>query len=124
VTSPRFLRFATIGAACTLIDLVVFYALHNFSVGVILSNIVSYSAGLIINFFANQYWTFPDANRSCKTRFPIAMTMGYLCLGLSTLLVWGFAHILPAMISKGLSVVIMLFINYTVNRLVIFKVSK
>jgi putative flippase GtrA len=117
----RFFRFAVVGVVCTLIDFGIFFSLHHLGMGIILANILAYSAGIVVNFLLNRYWTFADSEHKQMQRLGIALIWGYCGLMLSTGLVWMLAQVLPLLAAKIITVLVMLFVNYTANQLIIFR---
>lgn len=58
----RIIRFLTVGASGTTLDLVLFAALKQvFGWATLPANVVSFSAGILNNFTWNRLWTFADA---------------------------------------------------------------
>ena len=58
-------RYSAIGVLNTLVGGALIYLAHNaFGLGVIVSNVIGYGAGLTLSYFGNKYWTFGDTSRS------------------------------------------------------------
>jgi putative flippase GtrA len=86
----RVVKFASVGALNTVIDFAVFNLLVLvFGVGIVVANLVSYSAGIANSYLWNRNWTFAD-RRSNRWRpelfkFVVANLGG---LAVNTGLVW------------------------------------
>ncbi|WP_054693451.1 GtrA family protein [Syntrophomonas palmitatica] len=87
--SRQFLRFCTVGAGNTLVDLSLFFLLTLGPVPYLLAQVLAYSAGVVNSFIFNRYWTFRVKGRSSLaeiTRFIIvngislAFTSGLLVI--------------------------------------------
>lgn len=117
----RFFRFAVVGTICTGVDFAIFFTLYHFGIGIIPANIAAYSMGIVVNFFLNRHWTFADSEHRHVKRITLAVVYGYIGLGLSTAMVWLLARIVPVVAAKVITVLVMLFVNYSVNKYFIFR---
>ncbi len=86
----RVVKFASVGALNTVIDFVVFNLLVLvFGFGIVVANLVSYSAGIANSYLWNRNWTFADRRSSQWRpelfRFVIANLGG---LAVNTGMVW------------------------------------
>lgn len=76
MTRSRAGRFAVIGVANTMIDLVLFTALTALGAGVLVANTASTSAGMGFSFFANRAWSFRSDRPAQETVVPfLAVTL-------------------------------------------------
>ena len=86
----QFLRFMLVGISGTLIDTGILMGLTHLGWQTLPANVVSYSAGLINNYFWNSRWTFNSADRRYDLeqfcQFAIISLIG---LGLNSLIVIG-----------------------------------
>lgn len=58
----RFLKFATVGAIGSVIDIVIMNLLtHLFSLRLVYAGTISLVCAIISNFILNRYWTYPDS---------------------------------------------------------------
>lgn len=122
--SPVFFKFAIVGAITTALDFVVFGALtESAGVKAALANVLSYSCGIVVSFSLNRVWTFG----SVRGESPLQQeAMKFIAthvagLTLSTLLVFSFNLLLPAMFSKAISVPIVFAWNFLLAKLWVFK---
>lgn len=124
LTGPAFFRFAAVGAATTLLDLVLFATLTGLGrLAPANANIISYGCGIALSFVLNRHWTFSHAGSATSAfheavKFVLSYAAGLL---LSTGLVYLLAQVIPALIAKVLSVPIVLMWNYGMARYWVFK---
>jgi putative flippase GtrA len=58
----RFLRFATVGAIGSVLDILIMNLLtHLFDMPLVLAGTLSLICAIISNFMMNRYWTYPDS---------------------------------------------------------------
>ena len=58
----RFLKFATVGAIGSVLDIVIMNLLtHLFSMRLVYAGTISLICAIISNFVLNRYWTYPDS---------------------------------------------------------------
>ena len=115
-------KFAIVGVANTLIDYGVFALLAQLlSVNVFLSQVISYSCGILNSYIWNRSWTFRDTSRFFGPTLVRFLLLNLCMLGLSTLLLalflrFGFSKLL----AKACTVVVTMAIGFVVNRLWVF----
>ncbi len=82
-------QFMIVGMLGTLIDISLFAALHIvLGFPTLLANTISYSAGIINNFFFHRYWTFADRPRkAAEAQFVQFAAVSLSALVLNNLLV-------------------------------------
>ncbi|MFN0192946.1 MAG: GtrA family protein [Aestuariivirga sp.] len=123
-TGPAFLRFATVGAITTLLDLALFAAFTGIGhLAPAAANIMSYCCGIAASFVLNRNWTFNragGAGPAFHEAIKFALTYG-AGLVLSTILVYLLAQAMPALIAKIVSVPIVLVWNFGMARHWVFK---
>lgn len=123
----RLLRFGTVGLFNTGVDVGLFAILHVvLNVPPLLSNCVSYSAGIISSFFLNASWTFadrsqPDGKSSRFARFVMVSLSG---LGISTLILAAAMHFMAPMLAKIVSVGVTFFWNFLLADRLVFPRSR
>jgi len=128
------LRFMLVGALGTLIDFSIFTLLHALSgMPVWMSNVISYGAGIVNNFFFHRYWTF--AQRPCialPTQFSQFVGISLSALLLNTLVVTllspYFSQLLQqatygALLAKALATGIGMIWNFLANHLWTFRAA-
>jgi len=119
---PRTLaRFATVGVANTLIDLLLFWALVA-PLGILLANVVSTSAGMAFSFVANGRHTFGAARLTGQQAVAFLAT-NVLTMWLLQPVVIGLAHGLagtPLLPAKGLALCASVVANFLLYRYVVW----
>ncbi len=117
-------RFATVGAITTILDVVLFGLLAvGMDIPPVPANVVSYSCGIITSFALNRTWTF-GIGRSAggaerhAFRFVLSNLAGLL---LSSGLVAVFTLLLPDFVAKLISVPLVFIWNYSVARFWVFR---
>jgi putative flippase GtrA len=96
-------RFLAVGALGTLIDFCLFTGLHvALGAPILLANVLSYSAGILNNFFLHRYWTFAERPRKGhSSQFSQFLAVSLTALALNTLLVSLLAGPLSALLSHA-----------------------
>lgn len=81
-------KFILVGGISTIVNYGVFYILlKDFKINYLLSSITGYTAGLILGFGLNNFWTFNT--KEVKLRIVSSYIMIYMfSLGLSSLFLW------------------------------------
>lgn len=132
--SAKFIKFLLVGASGTLIDYGILLLLKSFGWQTLPANVISYSAGLVNNYYWNSHWTFVKKEDDRKLeqfcQFAIISLVG---LGLNSLIVLTleprlngisalseYGLILAKMIATG----IVLVWNYTANQMWTFQTGK
>ena len=124
--TPQLAKFLIVGASGTLIDYLILILLKSFNWQTLIANTVSFSAGLVNNYYWNSHWTFNERNRKSSLKQLSQFTMISLVgLALNTAIVLvleipmgkflglpGVGYI-PA---KAFATIIVLFWNYFANR--------
>jgi putative flippase GtrA len=113
-------RFASVGAIATLLDACLFLLLAELGTDPGLSNVVSYAAASVVNFWLNREWTFAareGAVLAQALRFAIMVLIG---LTLSTAIVAEASLLIAPAFAKLLAIAVVLPVNYTVARLLVF----
>jgi putative flippase GtrA len=95
-------RFAVVGALGTLIDVGLFSVFHlAFGLPILLANTLSYSAGIINNFFLHRYWTFSGrSRRAMGVQFAQFAAVSLTALAVNDLLVFGLSAPFGAALSN------------------------
>jgi putative flippase GtrA len=115
----RFGRFALVGALGTALDVgLMMFFIETARLPTLSANILSYSTGIVNNYFWNRRWTF--SNRKTPGwiiqlfQFSLVSLVG---LGLNSLLVVGLEGMAGLLPAKLLATGIVLLWNYNANRL-------
>jgi len=80
----QFLRFCTVGAGNTLVDLSLFFLLTLGPVPYLLAQVLAYSAGVVNSFILNRYWTFGVKGRSSLTEIIRFITVNAVSLAFTS----------------------------------------
>jgi putative flippase GtrA len=130
----RFVRFAVVGGVGTVVDFTILVVLKEVvGLPLLLANTTSYLAGVANNFTLNRLWTYPEARAKAVWRqfaqFLMVSTAGLI---LNNLIVSLLAEPLGDLLNmqdtgyiaaKVLATGIVVFWNFTANRLWTFNVS-
>lgn len=116
-------RFAIVGVANTLVDFGVFTLLtHLLGVGVYLSQVAGYCAGVVNSYLLNRSWTF----RSKERFFGPALAKFLLLSGGMILFSTGIMYLcydlagLPRLVSKVIVTAAVMVVNFLANRFWVF----
>lgn len=132
--TPQFIKFLIVGASGTLIDYLVLILLKSFNWHTLAANTLSFSAGLVNNYYWNSRWTFNENNmKSSLDQFSQFTVISSVGLGLNTAIILLLeiplgvilripeAGYIPA---KAFATVVVLFWNYLANRRWTFNPSE
>lgn len=127
----QFGKFMLVGVLNFLVDYAVFNFLVYIVFGgnndfVVLSNIISYSCGVINSFFFNRMWTFKTKLKYLSWDFLKFIFVNVLSLGVSTLAVYILVNrfMMVAWLGKILSTFFSFTVNFAGNKLLVFKEKK
>jgi putative flippase GtrA len=113
------LRFATVGAITTLLDIVLFMTFVAAALPPAPANLVSYSCGIAVSYALNRSWTFGVRHSHAQAlKFVTATLAGLL---ISTAIVAILATLIPAPVAKILSVPVVFGWNYLTARHWVFR---
>lgn len=114
----RFVKFCVVGFICTSIDfLLLILFVETWHWPVLLANVFSFVISATTSFFLNKYWTFKNKERRFARQMSQFFTVATMGLGFSTFFLWLFMSFnLWYVIAKAITVVIVVFWNFTVNR--------
>jgi len=116
-------KFAVVGVANTLIDYGVFALLAQvLSVDVYLSQVISYSCGILNSYIFNRSWTFKAESSFFSPTLVRFLVLNLCMLGVSTGLLALFLQFgLSKLVAKGCTVVVTMAVGFVVNRLWVFR---
>ncbi len=131
----RFVRFAVVGGVGTIVDFTILVVLKEVvGLPLLLANTISYLAGVANNFTLNRVWTYPEARSKAVWRqfvqFLMVSTAGLI---LNNLIVHLLAQPLGDLLNmqntgyiaaKVLATGIVVFWNFTANRLWTFNIAQ
>lgn len=115
--------YGIIGGISASIDFLIFYSLTKFTeINYLLANFISISIGITISFILNKKYNFKVNDKVFK-RFLIFVSVGFSGLLISSMLLYLFIDIicLNKIISKFISIVFVVFIQFFVNKFITFK---
>jgi len=132
--TPQLIKFLIVGASGTLIDYLILILLKSYHWQTLIANTLSFSAGLVNNYYWNSHWTFNERSRKSSLKQFLQFTIISLVgLGLNTAIVLvleipmgkilgmpGLGY-LPA---KAFATIVVLFWNYLANRRWTFNPSE
>jgi len=122
--SPRFMRFALVGASGTAIDFALFYLFYSLlGLPLVLANTLSYGTGLTSSFFLNRRYTFADSPKQDSRRVWLSLLFGYIGLAINTALVWGIEQVAHVWVGKVAAVFVVLVYNYLMNKWFVFGLT-
>ena len=132
--TPQFIKFLIVGASGTLLDYLILILLKSFYWQTLVANTLSFSAGLINNYYWNNRWAFNESIRKPSleqfSKFTVISLVGLgfntaivLLLEIPMGMILGIpeAGYIPA---KACATAVVLFWNYLANRHWTFNPSK
>jgi putative flippase GtrA len=121
-STQTLLRFATVGAITTALDVSLFAGLTAAAVPAPLANLSSYSCGILLSYNLNRSWTFRVGGSHLQAlKFVLSTLTGLL---ISTLLVAVLSMTIPAIYAKLISVPVVFAWNYLAARLWVFNANE
>lgn len=119
-----FLKYAIVGISSTIIDMATLFVLVDIlKANLYFSLIISFLLAVINGFTFNKIWTFNDKNQKYKKQFLKFLIVSIIWLGLTLFAMYLLVEILGIyyLLSKIFTSVIVLFWNYTWNKIWTFK---
>ncbi len=130
----QFGKFMVVGVINFLVDFGVFKLLSAvFGVPVVISNIISYTCGVINSFLLNRYWTFKIKHKFLSVHFIKFVFVNLISLGVNTLAVWILVDMysfnsglfgVENMYAKLIATVFSFTVNFAGNKLLVFREGK
>jgi len=122
----KFLRYGIVGCTGLIVDMGIFYVLHEIlGVNYVITNIISSTFGVINNFILNSLFTFKVKNKLFRrfvSFYLIALVGMALSSGLLVLMIDGFK--MDSMIAKMISVLIVAVLQYFFNKKLTFSENR
>ena len=126
-TFIQFFRYLFVGGIAAVVNIGMLYVFTDIlSLYYLLSNVLSFTLGLIVNYLLSKKFVFQEEVSISKTKeFIIYAIIGVVGLGLDTFLIWIFTDIMKIyyMISKLLSTMIVFIWNFVARKL-FYKIIK
>lgn len=119
----RFLKFGIVGVLNTLVNWIIFFILNTLGMYYIFSNIIAYSISTIHSYLWNALWVFKYKDKaSTDTTFKF-ITLNVVGLLLNTVILYILVDLfnLNKMLGLIITTIIIMFINYAVNKIWVFK---
>jgi putative flippase GtrA len=119
----HFILYSIIGFSGVFIDFIVFFLLHHIAgVHYLAANVLSVSCGISNNFLLNSVINFRTKDRILR-RFLTFYAIGVLGLLASSAILWLLVDLgkINVYISKGLTIFIVVIIQYSLNKKFTFK---
>ena len=118
----RFIRFCITGGLNTLVDFAVLWVLTvPLQASPYLSQILSYSAGMLNSYCINRSWTFGSKNRFFGSEMLRFLLVNLCVLGVSVGAIYLLAQRLPMLAAKLFTTGITMILGFVLNRLVVFR---
>jgi len=120
----QFLRYAVASGISLAADFGLLYVGTEFlGLHYLLSAIVSYSIGMVVNYLLSVLWAFPRSRlKSRVLEFLIFVVIGVAGMGLNELLLWLFTTILRFhyLVSRSITAVVGYFWKFLLRKIVLF----
>lgn len=122
----RFVKFGLTGVMNTAVDFLVFTVLSYLGLGIYLSQVLSYSAGMLNSYVINRSWTFHAKGRffGAQMRRFLIVNLSLLALSLAILRVMTGGLGLPRFAAKICATVCTMVLGFLLNRLWVFRTKE
>ena len=127
----RFVKFATVGTIGMFIDLTILNLLHGvIGIPLLVANAVSFSSAVLNNFLLNRHWSFPESKeRAIHTQLVQFAAVSITGLAINETILWQLAKFFHPLIgfpwdynaAKVIAIAIVLFWNFSINRVWTYK---
>jgi putative flippase GtrA len=119
----RFVKFGITGVMNTLVDFLVFTVLSYVGVNMYLSQVVSYSCGMLNSYAVNRKWTFRSQGSFFGSQMGKFLITNLSLLGVSLVVlnIGTGTFALPRLLSKLIATCITMVLGFILNRLWVFK---
>lgn len=116
-------RFCVVGGLSFVVDYGVMVALIELlGIPMLVSNGISFTLSVIVNYILCILWVFEDANRKDKWTIIVFVGSSVIGLGLNELFMWVFVDLLGIfyMIAKILATILVMIWNYIAKRKAVY----
>jgi putative flippase GtrA len=120
----QFIKYCIVGATAAVVDFSALYIFTEFfGIYYLISNFFAFVFSASTNFLLNKFWTFRNRSSAYLRQFTKFLIVVIIGLGISTLLMYFFTEKfgLWYMLSKAITIGLVLFWNYTGNKHLTFK---
>ncbi|MFD2618534.1 GtrA family protein [Terrilactibacillus laevilacticus] len=118
------IKFGIVGCLNTLIDFIVFALLTAVGIPYVISQCISYGAGVLNSYILNRSWTFKQSKQTGKTQeFGKFVVVNIVTLFITLSLLAFFYQVMgyPKLVSKGIATIIGVAINFVGSRFWVFR---
>ena len=120
----KLVKFGITGVMNTAVDFLVYTLLVSFfSMGLYVSQIISYSCGMLNSYVVNRKWTFSTQNGFFSgelVRF-IVLNLSMMLLGMGIIYVCTQKLMLHKLVAKLISTLLVLIINFLISNFWVFR---
>lgn len=120
----KLVKFGITGVMNTAVDFLVYTLLVSFfSMGLYVSQIISYSCGMLNSYVVNRKWTFSTKNGFFSgelVRF-IVLNLSMMLLGMGIIYVCTQKLMLHKLVAKLISTLLVLIINFLISNFWVFR---
>ncbi|GHV27842.1 hypothetical protein FACS1894167_03570 [Synergistales bacterium] len=119
----QFFKYCVLGLCSFVLDASLLYALTEFGLYYILSAVVSFCVTLLIHFVIARRWIFPKSPQTFAAELAYYFGISMVGLGLTVICMYVFTEMagIYYILSKFLAAVIVLFWNFFVRKLWLYK---
>lgn len=119
----KFIKFGLVGVLNTLINWIIFAVLNFVGVYYIIANVIAYVIATINSYTWNSRWVFKYNGKDQKETTTKFIVLNLVGLALNTIILYLLVDLigLNKLISLVITTVIVMVINYIVNKIWVFK---
>ncbi|MGM9947109.1 GtrA family protein [Floccifex sp.] len=116
------IRYGICGLCTTGINFFLFLFLRQCQLNLLLSNFISISCAIVFSFFANHFYVFQQKEIHCH-QFLMFLGLRLFCMIVEIVCMYIFIHgfHLTDFLSKGLCQILVILLNYVLNKEAIWK---
>ena len=126
-TFIQFFRYLFVGGFAAVVNIGFLYIFTEvFHIYYVISNILSFTLGLVVNYLLSKKFVFQEETKISKTKeFLIYAIIGIIGLGIDTLLIYIFTDVLSMyyMLSKIISTAVVFIWNFGARK-ILYKIIK
>ena len=120
----QFIKFNCVGVLNTLVDFAVYTLLCNLGLYYMLSQVISYSCGMVNSYVCNRLWTFREERGRTRGEFLKFALVNLASLGVSLGVLWLCRNVLGIQSDlwcKAVATPASVLVNFIGNKLFVFK---
>lgn len=117
----EFVKFNLVGIVNTLVDFAVFTVLTFFGTHYMLSQVISYSCGVVNSFIMNKYWTFGAKSTPHGDEILKFIAVNVVSLGVSLTVLYPLKPQLGVFSAKIIATLFSMMVNFLGSKLWVFK---